>query len=78
MGRITSLFVHKVIRQVDASIDRRAMLRSVGVDPDAPVDPKVMVSTEDYYTYLETIDVGRKPKDFATYARDAAKAGAWA
>ncbi len=55
MGRITSLFVHKVIRQVDASIDKPALLRSVGVDPDAPIDPKVMVSDEAYYTYLETI-----------------------
>lgn len=55
MGRITSLFVHKVIRQVDERVDKAALLREVGVDPDAPVDPKVMVSDDDYYTYLENI-----------------------
>ncbi|TPV93872.1 MAG: AraC family transcriptional regulator [Myxococcales bacterium FL481] len=55
MGRITSLFVHKVIEQVDASLDKAALLRSVGVDPTAPIDPKVMVSATDYYAYLEAI-----------------------
>ena len=55
MGRITSLFVHKVIRQVDPSIDRPGLLRSLGLDPDGPVDPKVMVSAEDYYAFLETL-----------------------
>lgn len=55
MGRITSLFVHKVIRQVDSSIDKREMLRSVGLDPDAPVDPKVMVGADDYYAFLESL-----------------------
>lgn len=55
MGRITSLFVHKVIRQVDESVDKAALLRAVGIDPDAPVDPKVMVSADDYYAYLESI-----------------------
>lgn len=55
MGRVTSLFVHKVIRQVDESIDRPALLRGLGIDPDAPVDPKLMVSDTDYYAFLETI-----------------------
>jgi len=55
VGWITSLFVHKVIRQVDASIDEAKLLRAAGVDPDAPVDPTVMVSDEDYYAYLEAI-----------------------
>lgn len=55
MGQITSLFAHKVIRQVDDSLDKRALLQSVGVDPDAPVDPRVMVGAADYYVYLENI-----------------------
>lgn len=55
MGRITSLFAHKVIRQVDDRLDERALLRGVGVDPDAPVDPSVMVSDDDYYSFLERI-----------------------
>ena len=55
MGQITSLFVHKVIRQVDESLDKRALLSAVGVDPDAPVDPKLMVPDTDYYDLLEAI-----------------------
>lgn len=55
MGQITSLFVHKVIRQVDQGLDKRALLESVGVDPDGPVDPRIMVADTDYYTFLETI-----------------------
>ena len=55
MGQITSLFIHKVIRQVDAELDQRALLESVGVDPDSPVDPKFMVADTDYYAFLETI-----------------------
>ena len=55
MGQITSLFVHKVIGEVDESLDKRALLKSVGVDPDLPVDPRVMVADTDYYAFLETI-----------------------
>jgi len=54
-GRVTSLFVHKVVAQVDPRLDRRALLRRVGVDPDAPLDPRVMVSADDYYDWLEGI-----------------------
>ena len=52
VGQITSLFVHKVVRQVDDSVDKRALLEIVGVDPDAAVDPKVMVADGDYYTFF--------------------------
>ena len=55
MGQITSLFIHKVIRQVDESLDRRALLESVGLDVDSPVDPRIMVAATDYYAFLETI-----------------------
>lgn len=55
MGQITSLFVHKVIRQADDSLDKRGLLQSAGVDPDAPVDPKVMVADTDYYDFLERV-----------------------
>jgi AraC-like DNA-binding protein len=53
VGQITSLFVHKIVRQVDDSIDKRALLESVGVDPDAALDPKMMVSDADYYQFFE-------------------------
>lgn len=55
MGQITSLFVHKVIRQVDETLDKRALLESVGVDPDSPVNPRIMVADTDYYALLEAI-----------------------
>lgn len=55
MGQITSLFVHKVIRQADDSLDKRGILQSIGVDPDAPVDPKVMVDDSDYYEFFERL-----------------------
>ena len=55
MGQVTSLFVHKVIGQIDARLDRRALLASVGLEQDAPVDPKVMVADSDYYALLERI-----------------------
>ena len=52
MGQITSLFVHKVIAQADDSLDKRAFLEAVGVDPDAPIDPKVMVADVEYYEFF--------------------------
>ena len=55
MGQITSLFAHKVIAQADDSLDRRSLLQSVGVDPDAPVDPKLMVSDTDYYDFFAAV-----------------------
>ena len=55
MGQITSLFVHKVIRQVDDSLDKDTLLESVGVDPGGTVDPSLMVPDTDYYAFLETI-----------------------
>ncbi len=53
MGQITSLFVHKIVRQLSDGLDKRALFESVGVDPDAPVDPKVMVVDSDYYDLFE-------------------------
>ena len=55
MGQITSLFVHKVIAEADESLDRRAFLEKTGIDPDAPVDPKVMVSDTDYYDFFAAL-----------------------
>ncbi|MBT8080006.1 MAG: AraC family transcriptional regulator [Gammaproteobacteria bacterium] len=55
MGQITSLFVHKVIRQADDSLDKRALLEAIGFDPDAAVDPKIMVADSDYYDFFERV-----------------------
>ncbi len=55
MGQITSLFVPKVIRQVSDCLDRRELLRDLGIDPDGAVDPSRMVSSADFYSFLEKI-----------------------
>ncbi len=55
MGLVTSLFVRKIIAQVDASLDKGALLASVGVDPDGPIDPSLMVPDTEYYAFLERV-----------------------
>lgn len=55
MGQITSLFVRKVIAEVDGDIDKDALLRSIGIDPNSPIDPSQMVPDTEYYTLLETV-----------------------
>ncbi|PSR18002.1 AraC family transcriptional regulator [filamentous cyanobacterium CCP3] len=57
MGQITSLFVRKVVGEVEADLDQDALLRSVGIQPDSPVDPSQMVSDADYYALLERIAI---------------------
>lgn len=55
MGQITSLFVHKVLSNADNSLDKRAFLSAIGLDPDAPIDPKVMVEDSDYYDLFASL-----------------------
>lgn len=61
MGKVTSVFVRKVIKQVDNQLDQNALLLSVGLDPDAESDPALMISDEDHYAMLERI-VRAEPK----------------
>ena len=53
MGQITSLFVRKVVGVVEDRIDKDALLRSVGIDPDSSVDPAQMIPATEYYAFLE-------------------------
>ena len=55
MGQITSLFVRKVVGVVEEGIDKDDLLRSVGIEPEKPVDPSLMVSDTAYYAFLERI-----------------------
>lgn len=55
MSAITSLFVRKIVNAASAPVDRHALLRSVGLDPDSDTDVKQMVSADVYYQLLETI-----------------------
>ena len=61
MGQITSLFAHKVVAQASDSLDRRSLLQSIGIDPDAPVDPKLMVADTSYYEFFA--NVARNDRD---------------
>ena len=60
MGQITSLFVRKVAGVVEEDIDKDALLKSVGIEPDSPVDPSQMVSDVEYYAFLERIAADEK------------------
>lgn len=55
LGQVTSIFARKVVQQVDASLNKRALLESVGIDLDTSPDPALMVPAEDYYAMLESI-----------------------
>ncbi|MEL7451342.1 MAG: AraC family transcriptional regulator ligand-binding domain-containing protein [Pseudomonadota bacterium] len=60
MGRISSLFAHKVVNAATAgepadSGRRAELLTSIGVDPAAPVDPKLMVPDTEYYALCERV-----------------------
>lgn len=55
MGRISSLFVRKIVQQVDARLDRKALFRTVGLDPDSPVDPSRLVPDTEYYAFIEKV-----------------------
>ncbi|MEM9725671.1 MAG: AraC family transcriptional regulator [Pseudomonadota bacterium] len=55
MGTVTSLFIRKMIATAGPQVDAAAYLRSVGIDPDAPLDPKLMVADTAYYDMLEAL-----------------------
>ena len=52
MGQITSLFAYKVARQVSPDIETRDALKSLGLQPDAFIEPSQMVAAEDYYDFF--------------------------
>lgn len=55
MGQVTSLFVRKVISIADDRVDKDALLRSVGIEPDGPIDTSQMVADTEYYAFLEQV-----------------------
>jgi len=55
MGQISSLFIRKVVNEVDTDVDKRALLRSFGIEPDSPVDASHMVPADQYYGFLERL-----------------------
>ncbi|SPJ22675.1 AraC family transcriptional regulator [Palleronia abyssalis] len=55
MGYVTSLFARRMVAAAGNSIDGAALLQGVGIDPDAPLDPKVMIPAATYYDMLERL-----------------------
>ena len=60
MGQVSTLFVHKVVDAATAddphrNTNRRELFQSVGVDPDALPDPKLMIPDTDYYDLCERV-----------------------
>lgn len=55
MRTITSLFPRKVIEEVHDSVDKEAMLQTIGLSRHEPVDPSQMLAVEDFFGFLERI-----------------------
>ncbi|MEM1363361.1 MAG: AraC family transcriptional regulator [Pseudomonadota bacterium] len=53
MGEITSLFARRMVAAGRDGVDAAALLSSIGLDPDGPWDPKVMITEAAYYDMLE-------------------------
>lgn len=55
MAYVTSLFARKMVAAAGTGIAPKAALASVGLDYDAPWDPKVMIPAVAYYELLENM-----------------------
>lgn len=55
MSQITSLYVHKVLAHVTDGVETRDLLLQLGIDPDAAIDPRIMVSASDYYDFFAKV-----------------------
>ncbi|MEO0913214.1 MAG: AraC family transcriptional regulator, partial [Pseudomonadota bacterium] len=53
MGHVTSLFARKMVAAAGEAVNGPALLSSIGLDPDGPWDPKIMVPAAAYYEMLE-------------------------
>ena len=56
MGEITSLYVYKVVGQASAGVETRDLVRTLGLDPDGPIDPAQMVSSDAYYRFFAALE----------------------
>lgn len=55
MSDITSLYVHKVLDHVSAGVETRDLLEDLGLAPDGTIDPRLMVSANQYYEFFATL-----------------------
>lgn len=55
MSQITSLYVHKVLGQVSDGVETRDLLEDLGLASDGTIDPKLMVSANQFYDFFGTL-----------------------
>ena len=55
MSQSTSLYVHKVLSRVSAGVETRDLVQDLGLTPNGPVDPKLMVSADEFYDFFATL-----------------------
>lgn len=55
MKTITSLFPRKVIEEADDSVDKEALLQTIGLSRNEPVDPSHMVPVDAFFGFLERL-----------------------
>ena len=55
LGQITSLFVRKVLALADEQVDKVALLRQLGLDPEPGEGPPPMIPAAEYYGFLERL-----------------------
>ncbi|MCH2164849.1 MAG: AraC family transcriptional regulator [Marinovum sp.] len=53
MGQVTSLFARKVVGVAGSAVDADAVLGSIGLDPEGPLDPKHMLDEDEFYGLIE-------------------------
>ena len=55
MGFVTAIFARRMIQAAGESVDGPALLRSIGLEPDEPLDVTEMIADDAYYDLLERI-----------------------
>ena len=55
MGYVTAIFARRMVQAAGDSVDGPAMLRSVGLEPDEPLEVAERISDDAYYDLLERI-----------------------
>ena len=55
MSQITSLYVHKVLSHVRAGVQTGDLLQDLGLTPDGPIDPKLMVPSNGFYDFFASL-----------------------
>jgi len=55
LGFVTSIFARRMIQAAGDSVDGAALLSSIGLDPDGPLDVTQMIADDAYYDLIERI-----------------------